>query len=818
MATVPYAALLDALERAPTELHADDVVVAFRTIGAVTVADVKPGAHEDALYAKKDFQRAVPRGMAFFYIDNALVHVLHGLTKFGNFGDFHDTKRVARLARANSAPEPVHVFYTKENGQCGHVSGFIHDDVRYLVVGSKNVHMALRLTHLDEDLAACSEPCYMFATKIARELLRQNYDLVKIVEYCHSTRHTLCAEVHLNEHQHLVAYGDAARFFFFAVTARRGAKRATTDAVAHPIDLHQTFGMLGLPAVSETRVAVTAADKAAAARHFATADNCEGAVVVVLQQQPGPRSRFDVVARYKLKNPQYVIWRAVRELLKRDAVTLETVAARLDALAAKHPEVRAHVSDAQLQAYHDEAKRFVAYMLSLGAAARAGLADRWVTHRANFAALGTAAQDALLARHVSAPPSPGHGAGAGAAVHVVMLVGFVGSGKSTLAAALAQSLGCRFLEQDQFAGSAARYHRAITAELRNADTTWLCLSKSHHDLGTRARVFDALAASGRAYTVTVLVLVAFVGGPRAMETETDAETDRETDPDPDPALFYDAAATTELCIARAIARGNAHATLVNTSAAELRAIVTKTFAQRFVFPSARESPHIAAIHTLDIAAPLEDVFGSACAALGLPALPAETVHAILGGIAARNELLRARNTKPSKPETAKPHAELPVPPQPRPRLRPVLYDCLALDPSLQLLELLREHGVATALPPSLVVQRTPRHVTLAFHGGKAEADAGPFDSGVRYSVHVTEVRWNAKACAVAVSFADAAAAALYRTPERHPHITVALADGVPPAYSAELFTTSEDNVAVEPLGTSVVLDGTTQRVFRNFSK
>ena len=154
----------------------------------------------------------------------------------------------------------------------------------FFVVGSKNVHAALRSR---DDIAAYSEARYTYAMKIA-SLWFNMFDALPtdaraaLTAYLCREGVTLCAEACFADSQHIVDYNGQDLLTFYAIS-RAAPSRLGITAVP-PLQALQLLQSWQLPVV-EHRIVPDIHDAAlrqSVREHFETAPNMEGAVVYVL--------------------------------------------------------------------------------------------------------------------------------------------------------------------------------------------------------------------------------------------------------------------------------------------------------------------------------------------------------------------------------------------------------------------------------------------------------------------------------------------------------------------------------------------------------
>eukprot|EP00474_Spongospora_subterranea_P005872 CRZ06330.1 hypothetical protein [Spongospora subterranea] len=159
--------------------------------------------------------------------------VLQGMRKFEEFEDSslgaYDAARLKNRptsqwesfflgARAALSPTTKFVFTDKENGEVGHLAVLSFDNDFVLIVGSKNVHMAIRQR---SDIASYeTQSVYRFACRVAHAMMDQlsRIDRYPFLEYLSSNCVTANFELIDPTSQHIVLYDADIHLRFFAWT------------------------------------------------------------------------------------------------------------------------------------------------------------------------------------------------------------------------------------------------------------------------------------------------------------------------------------------------------------------------------------------------------------------------------------------------------------------------------------------------------------------------------------------------------------------------------------------------------------------------
>jgi hypothetical protein len=514
----------------------------------IRTCDVKPPRFkEENLYKNDRYRQLVPRGLCFVFINDQIVHILSGHKKFGNYGEF--------VPEELDLSTCITKYYNrKENGECAHVSFFRHNNITYMISGSKNVHMIVRvnkqnnnayritglktdmIVHVDETayadlkLPIYKEERYMFAVKITSLILNKYTEqLYNAIDYVLESNITFCAESCFLDSQHLVEYKTDS-LFFFAVTTPMSEK------ITHllPLDTIKIFTRFELPKVSEVWVAATPEECKNVESKIEMDENSEGCVVTMVF----PNDRTYV---YKHKNYNYVFWRAVRTLYENSSNEAR-IRHRLNNLYIDHPNKIVLIEEAIL---------FNAYYRLLSETDKAQFSSKWITHRHTFNRLSQA-EKLNLKTQIQETNN---------VLLVIMFIGMPGSGKSDLGRILYNMLSnftqtdkIVWYEQDMFAGNNASklYDKAITQAIKNESTEVIILTKSNHNLAVRKKTY---AITNKSPKDVNYVYVAF--NSKSLEYARD------------------------VCVDRIMNRGNAHTTLFGKTKQGIYEILTNVFIKQW---------------------------------------------------------------------------------------------------------------------------------------------------------------------------------------------------------------------------------------------
>lgn len=426
---------------------------------------------ESRFYKNKLLWETLPRGFGVItaaHLSDASISpvtaAVYGLRKFGYEQD--------PFAPQFSPPYAQEIYTVKENGECAHIAAFRAGTDLFFVVGSKNVHAALRNR---DDIAVYTEQRYSYAMKIAR-LWFATYEALPadaqsaLAEYLCREGVTLCAEACFADSQHIVDYNGQDLLTFYALS-RAGPSRLGITAVP-PLEALALLTRWGLPIVQH-RIVSDVHDTTArqsVREYFETAPNMEGAVVYVLDAS-GVCRRM-----YKHKNYAYIVERAVRQIALRRGLSFD-IARRMSALHFHHPCVPPLVQSLrQFNAWlRTELKTDDDW---------ANLMQRWVTLRKKFATVPTEERERILNEFDATSTAAGQ--------LQIMLVGLVGSGKSTLGVAAAHALGGQYINQDALGGRLPNFLREVRGHSADQTVPVLVMDKCHHTDDIRERTLSAL--------------------------------------------------------------------------------------------------------------------------------------------------------------------------------------------------------------------------------------------------------------------------------------------------------------------------------------
>lgn len=370
------------------------------------------------------------------------------------------------------------VMKMKENGECFHLSAFVSNDVRYWVMGSKNVHMVIRYTNFLEDLKVYTGDRYSYAREMALSFSNLNLkqgQQENLFLNLERSKNTFCAESISLCHQHLVKYTENGLRFFSASFG--GIVSVLPD------DFEKEILVLGLEPVGNL-VSIDIDDKEKldeTRKYIREATNTEGAVVYVVTNMNR------VYKMYKFKNNTYVFERAIRERM-RSRSNSDQIRKRISTLHIDHPDKDS------LLAYFLQFNAWCRIQESKGKLTWSTIFDSWVSFRDKFdtSLTPTERQDNLdiFDKEQSEFNQL-----------QLMFIGPPGFGKSSLAGIIHRTIdGSVHLNQDMLGGKAKAYHREIKKASKERAGI-LILDKSNHVQHVRTSTLNVLNKQRLVYIV-----------------------------------------------------------------------------------------------------------------------------------------------------------------------------------------------------------------------------------------------------------------------------------------------------------------------------
>ena len=295
------------------------------------------GKMEDQNYTQEDIWEHTPRGLCFVKQKDKILCTLFGLHKFSWGWDFLKGEKKSAV---QSAPSITLYPMEKENGDAFHVTAFRVKNSQneqesdnkgevFWVSGSKNVHLIVRDSHIQEDLgnAVYQTERFQYA-KLFSEVFFDGFkeNRSKIYDFLITNKVTLVGEAILPEKAHLVDYGDERSVRFFAITKPQSSDK---NLLAYnPMEAQGHFKELGLKSaeikapvqikVDEVSfdendgIAVRSEKYDQLVKEIARRSNSEGAVLYMTIKDESGKER--VVALNKCKSIPYILGRMLREV------------------------------------------------------------------------------------------------------------------------------------------------------------------------------------------------------------------------------------------------------------------------------------------------------------------------------------------------------------------------------------------------------------------------------------------------------------------------------------------------------------------------
>lgn len=511
----------------------------------ITTIDIKLSRmKEDKLYKNVFLRNLIPRGLCYIFINNVYVHLLFGHKKFGYFGDYSDGIDMTNLQNYTK------IYRRKENGECGHITSFMHDDEQFIVFGSKNVHLVINNIN-DLSLELYDEQRYLYAKKFAKNFLENQFNLIpNILSFCNETKNTLCFEACFLDSQHLVSYNNDS-FFFFAITNEN-------FGVMDPIKTDLIFDELGLLKINETLIGYTHDEQILIEKKIESDCNSEGAVVHVMDNQ-------NVIYIYKHKNFDYIFRRAAREQMKKN-IPFRILLSRLNNLHIQHP------NSEQLK---NKMLQFYAYYKTLSQPEQNDFFHKWITHENIFNSFDSDKKHQLYEYCINNIRKND-------VLTVIMFIGFPGSGKSFLARSLCKLLENKykkivFLEQDMFAhcgkNASKQYDKAIDTAIHDNDLELLILAKSNHNKLVRNKTYDILNKSKKEIEKIYISI-----GVR-QNNDDNSSSDNHNDDNND--ANNDLKFITDVCVQRILNRKYSHQKIIGTSKNKISSVLNNIFVKQY---------------------------------------------------------------------------------------------------------------------------------------------------------------------------------------------------------------------------------------------
>jgi tRNA splicing ligase len=366
------------------------------------------------------------------------------------------------------------VLVDKENGECAHVGAFTHNDTRYWIAGSKNVHVIFKVGDFATAESVYTADRYRYAIKIARVWNAQSASIVDTFhDYLTETGYTACGEAILSDSEHIVAYDEKDLIKFYALS-KPGSSTDGLTAVC-PIITQTIFASFELPtAVFSPVYEFNSSEYVNALENVARRRNSEGVVAYGLDDN------CRVVCMWKEKSYPYVMERVVREQITHNK-TQKQIRNRVKQRLSEH--------EGALRTYFAEweAERFP-WLLSFAAWLKIkgitpvknawDVQSKWLTLQHEFHNAPT--QEKKEAETVRDTALTENG------IKVIQFVGLPGSGKSTAARGIYWLLkqaghSPRWLNQDEADSNRKKYLDAIKNAMMDSSTSHILLDKSNLD-------------------------------------------------------------------------------------------------------------------------------------------------------------------------------------------------------------------------------------------------------------------------------------------------------------------------------------------------
>jgi hypothetical protein len=458
--------------------------VVFRVDDYRTVAD-----NDEAYYAKTK-SLDLRRGVAAVYNAGKLVFLLSGLPKFGYVNDV--------FTPPSSVPCAKRVYTMKENGEAGHLAFFPFAELSgkpvqwYAIVGSKNVHIVLSLTHFADDLnvyKGVEGSRLDYAIANAQLLQKCNPktiscngdddddDDIEFKESLYKNNQTIVFEAIYNNH--IIEY-DKEKVIAFAITQPIYTSVEEEGLAMPPEEALRLLSMNGFN-IPEFDVA-DAEDVDEIKRldeKYEKMENSEGAVVY--EVAVGGFVGVVVTKIYKHKNHMYIVKRMVRELIKRQASYLGWVQRFEDI----------HFDAKYLEA---EIKKLLAFYVWVMTTASQCKNLTWadnmqIAFKGLLKEFESNATEEEIERFCGKAPVVLRG-GSNTEDHAILLVGIQGSGKTTMRNELVKAFGresCTYVNQDELGGK----RKAFILALKKNKGKIMIVDKCNHLRRLRDDVYNA---------------------------------------------------------------------------------------------------------------------------------------------------------------------------------------------------------------------------------------------------------------------------------------------------------------------------------------
>lgn len=273
----------------------------------ICIHDLSPEhSKDDQFFREPDHWWNIRRGESRVSIRSGSLQdhfVLRGLPKFGEEKEFTSLKDLDPHSSVH------YVVTSKENGECFFFTAVRFRTDVFWILGSKNVRMVLREQHWREDLHRYGGQRYGYAISMASRFI-EHEDIVTWTRQALVHRVTFCLESCNPATGHMVLYPEW-KFYLFAAVPQ----------VGHTMDQGYCLNWTELNAIKPQHAptvcclgllydlnALNACEKSV----YESATLHEGAVVYEVNALTQCVQHV-----YKVKNRQYVMYRSVREILRK---------------------------------------------------------------------------------------------------------------------------------------------------------------------------------------------------------------------------------------------------------------------------------------------------------------------------------------------------------------------------------------------------------------------------------------------------------------------------------------------------------------------
>jgi hypothetical protein len=350
------------------------------------------------------------------------------------------------------------IVTSKENGECFHVTCAEIDGVVFWYLGSKNVHGVLRNDHFLLDL---ENPLYL-EQRYAYFSLMAKLFYAKLITINREPLIALLKEgITLVGESCLMDSPHLVRYTsdqikFFSMT-----RDDETWSACDPKYVRDKCMELGLDVVTDLFV-TSADDRDQCRNNFQYMTNSEGAVVYVMD------SNGAVVDVYKFKNRLYVIARALRQCLINKFTNKQIIARMRNLYIALATDELASCIE-----YSTQFNAWMCATYALDSIVWSQIAVRWIALNAEFSLLSSADKADILRAHTDANFQ-----------YQLMSKGCPGTGKSSAFRAVAKLLDGPFVNQDDFNGNRNVFHKEVAVQTAS-NNPFVIIDKCMHNNSVR---------------------------------------------------------------------------------------------------------------------------------------------------------------------------------------------------------------------------------------------------------------------------------------------------------------------------------------------